>query len=256
VVIATPPAEVGAVLGAIFASASNLKSIILSSRGFDPLSHRLPIQTAWEASVSAGMPDLEILALSGPFLPSDLIEDKGGLWILAGPRRDGKVPEASLFRSQSFKVFLSDDPIGVQTAAALVDAYSLYGAFLKSKKDLKDPKEITDFAREVSSEAKKLAMALGARPSTFDSDNPSWSSEFLLSTLSWLKENPSNKSQSLKDFLASHNLSEEDKFPKLWPSREVLGYQSIRSAYLIGKNLALSLPHLERAHSLFFESRE
>jgi glycerol-3-phosphate dehydrogenase len=256
VVIATPPAEVGAILTSIFLSAKNLKSIILSSRGFDPLSHRLPIQTAWEASVGAGMPDLEILALSGPFLPNDLIQDKGGLWILAGPRKDGKVAEASLFRSQRFKVFISDDPIGVQIAAALADAYSLYGSYLKTKKDLKDPQEITDFAREVSSEAKRLAMALGARPSTFDADNPSWNSEFLLSALTWLKDNPSKQSPSLKDFLASHGLADEDKFPKLWPGREVLGYQSIRSAYLIGKNLALSLPHLEKAHAIFFESRE
>jgi glycerol-3-phosphate dehydrogenase len=252
VVVATPPASVSATLSAIFNSALALKSVILASRGFDPLSHRLPIQIAWEASVAAGRPELEIMALSGPFLPEELIGEKGGLWILAAPERVGKLHEASLFKNGSFKVFVSDDPVGVQTAAALADAYALYGAYLKSHRELKDPRDMAGFVREASGEAKRLAMALGARPRTFDSDNPAWNSEFLQAALSW-SASPSLKQAALGGREAAMNLglTDEKKPQVVWPDRAFQGYSSIRSAYLIGKNLSLSLPHLERAHEIF-----
>jgi glycerol-3-phosphate dehydrogenase len=254
VVIATPPGSVAQTLSSIFDNAKSLKTVILASRGFDPLSHRLPIQIAWEASVAAGRPELEIMALSGPFLPKDLIEETGGLWVLAGPAPPPgeRPPEASLFRNGRFKVIVSDDPVGVQMAAALVDAYALYGAYLKSHRELKEPRQMADFVREVSGEAKKLAMALGAHPNTFDSDNPAWNSEFLLAALSWTRE-PILKQAAIggRDYLAAQGLTDEGGASRLWPDRGVLGFHSIRSAYLIGKNLALSLPHLERAHELF-----
>jgi hypothetical protein len=252
VVVAAPPSAVGPMLADLFKSALVLKSVILASRGFDPLSHRLPIQTAWEASVAAGFPEVEIMALSGPFLPSDLVEETGGMWILACSPKEGRVPEASLFKTPRFQVFLSDDPIGVQTAAAMSDAYALYGAWLKSRKGLKDHREMAQYVREASGECKVLAMALGARPSTFDSDNPAWNSEFLLSALSW-SDHPVLRQAAMggRDYIAGSGLQDEAKARKLWPDRGVLAFHSIRSAYLIAKNLALSLPHLESAYEAF-----
>jgi glycerol-3-phosphate dehydrogenase len=252
VVVATPPSQVAATLGQVFGAAKALKCVILASRGFDPLSHRLPIQIAWEASVAAGATDVGILALSGPFLPRDLVDGEGGLWVLAGAPREGSLPEASLFRNGDFGVFVSDDPIGVQVAAALSDAYALYGAYLKCHKELRDAKEMATFVRELSGEAKRLALALGARPATFDSDNPAWNTEFLLSALSW-SEQPTLRQAAIsgREYLVSLGANDEAKAAGLWPDRALLGYNSIRSAYLIGKNLALSLPHLERAYGLF-----
>ncbi|MDR2422821.1 MAG: 1-acyl-sn-glycerol-3-phosphate acyltransferase, partial [Deltaproteobacteria bacterium] len=108
VIVAAPPEATAELFKAIFASSSELKSLILASRGFDRLSHRLTIQMAWEAAVAAGRPKTNILALSGPFSPDDLLLNRGGIWTLAGPAKSGRVSESSLFKHGPFKVHLSE----------------------------------------------------------------------------------------------------------------------------------------------------
>jgi glycerol-3-phosphate dehydrogenase len=252
VIIAAPPEEAGQLFRTIFSISGDLRSLILASRGFDPLSHRLTIQMAWEASVAAGKTNVIILALSGPFIPQDLLGDKGGTFILAGPLRQGKLPESSLFRLGKFKVYESDDPLGVQTAAALADAYALYGAYLKEHQELTNPEEITDFVREASTEARLLALALGAKPATFEAHSPAWLSEFLFGALSAARY-PTMKLLAHKggEAFREHQKTASPS-PILWPDRGLLGYQAIHSAHLIAKNLSLKMPKLEKANSIFW----
>ncbi|MDR1085060.1 MAG: 1-acyl-sn-glycerol-3-phosphate acyltransferase [Deltaproteobacteria bacterium] len=250
VIVATPPEETADLFKTIFAFSGDLKSLILASRGFDRLSHRLTVQMAWEAAVAAGRPKTNILVLSGPFYPDDLLQNLGGLWILAGPVKTGRMSESSLFKFGSFKVHLSDDPIGVQTAAALIDAYSLYGAFLHHKRELRNPLAMANFVREVSAEAKTLAMALGGQPATFESDSPAWISEFIAAALTGLtrptvKLIVSRGVPAFKEYMAEHPNN-------LWPDPGVGGYYSIHSAYLVAKHLSLHLPHLETANQTFW----
>jgi glycerol-3-phosphate dehydrogenase len=252
VIVATPPEAAGELFKTIFASSAQLRTLILASRGFDRLSHRLTIQMAWEAAVAGGRPKTNILALSGPFNPDDLVADQGGLFILAGPVKDGRASEASLFRFGGFKVHLSDDPIGVQTAAAMIDAYSLYGATLRARRELRSPQALGDFLREISFEAKTLAMALGGQPATFESDSPAWLPELVVSALTapvkpTVKLATSKGPQALRDYLEEKPLSE------IWPDSGAGGYYAIHSACLIAKNLSLTLPHLEAAHAMFWE---
>jgi hypothetical protein len=110
VVIASPPSQAGALLATVLGTAAELRSLILAVRGFDPLTHRLAVQMAWEAAAAAGRPDVNILALSGPFEAKDLINEKGGIWILAGPKRGDRHPESPLFRFRRFRVRESHDP--------------------------------------------------------------------------------------------------------------------------------------------------
>ncbi|MDR0621508.1 MAG: 1-acyl-sn-glycerol-3-phosphate acyltransferase [Deltaproteobacteria bacterium] len=252
VIVATPPEAAGDLLKTILSTSTVLRTLILASRGFDRHSHRLTIQMAWEAAVAAGKPKLNIMVLSGPFEPLDVLTDKGGLFILAGHQRNVRVPEASLFRHGAFKVQTMDDPVGVQTAAAMIGAYSLYGAYLRQRKELRAPNELSDFVRQVSFEAKTLAMALGGQPSTFEADSPAWISGLINASLT----NPSLRSvqvlntkgvEAFRDYLSERPLSE------LWPDRGAEGYQAIHSAYLIAKNLSLTLPHLEKANGIFWK---
>ncbi|MDR1577807.1 MAG: 1-acyl-sn-glycerol-3-phosphate acyltransferase [Deltaproteobacteria bacterium] len=250
VIVAAPPEETRELFKTIFASSGELKSLILASRGFDRLSHRLTIQMAWEAAVAAGRPQTNILVLSGPFGPEDLLKNRGGLWILAGPNtKNGRVAESSLFKFGPFAVHLSDDPIGVQTAAALIDAYSLYGACLHHKRELRTPLAMANFTREVSFEAKTLAMALGGHPSTFEADSPAWISEFIAAALTGLTR-PTVKLIASRGAQAFLDLQKDH--PSLWPDPGAGGYYSIHSAYLMAKNLSLRLPHLEKANQLFW----
>ncbi|MDR1038661.1 MAG: 1-acyl-sn-glycerol-3-phosphate acyltransferase [Deltaproteobacteria bacterium] len=252
VIIAAPPSRAGQLLSTVLGSAPELRSLILSVRGFDPLTHRLAVQMAWEAAAAAGRPDVNILALSGPFEPQDLITDKGGLWILAGPRRGDKHPESPLFRFGRFKVRESHDPLGVEIAASLADAYSLYGAYLKAHRELTRPEELATFVVEVSAEAKLLAMALGGQADTFDADSPAWLAEFVFGALS-ANRLATVKAAAQKGGEALKELVEEGATER-WPDRGLLGYQAIHSAHLIAKHISLKTPHLERADKIFWGS--
>ena len=254
VIVAAPPQQAYEIIQTILAEARELRSLIIASRGFDPQSHRLTMQIAWEAAVAAGRPKINILALSGPFSPVALMGEDGGLWTLAGQVRPGRASEALLFKWGKFKVNISPDPIGVQMAAALADAYALYGWFIQKKEKTKtDPFSAANFLREISFEAKNLALALGGQPQTFEADNPAWTSEFIIRAMSgpgpsqaWLN--------NLKGDNAPAELAEiRAELAGKWPDPWATGYFSIHSASLTAKHLGLSLPHLEEAHRLFWD---
>ena len=253
VMVAVPPREMEKMLKVILTEARELRSLIIASRGFDPRSHRLTMQIAWEAAVAAGLPKINILALSGPFSPLELVGEDGGAWTLAGQVRSGRASEALLFKMGKFKVNISPDPIGVQMAAALADAYALYGWFLsKQRKIRSQPFEAAAFTREVSAEAKNLTLALGGQPQTFEADNPAWVSELIIRFM-----NTQGPSQSWLNNLKADNAPGEvaavrTALTEQWPDPWATGYFSINSAYLTAKHLGLTLPHLEEANRMFW----
>ncbi|MDR2352329.1 MAG: 1-acyl-sn-glycerol-3-phosphate acyltransferase [Deltaproteobacteria bacterium] len=251
VIIAAPPIECAPLFQLIFNQAPDLRSLILATRGFDPLSHRLTIQIAWEAAVAAEKPNINILALSGPFLPLDLLTDKGGVWILAGPFRENKLPEASLFKQGNFLVETSDDPLGVQVAAAMADAYTLYGSYLKTHRELQTPEAMTAYVKSVSCETKLLAMAIGAKPTSFDAGSPAWLAEFIYGVLSVSRHNTIKLAASGGGEAIRLILNDPDSTQR-WPDRGIIGYYSIRSAHLLAKHLSLKMPLLEDAYTTFW----
>jgi hypothetical protein len=218
------------------------------------------MQIAWEAAVATGRGNLNILALSGPFTPKTLLggDEAGGLWTLAGTVQGGRSSEALLFKFGKYRVTVSPDPIGVQMAAALADAYALYAA-LRERRPRQETAEAgtapesAAFLREISAEAKSLALALGGQPQTFEADNPAWLAEYLIRaahrpapTSSWLatlKNDPSPGSGP-----AHRNLAAQ------WPDPWANGYFSIHSAHITAKHLSLNLPHLEEADRLLWQN--
>jgi len=253
VVVAVPPQRMDETLKVILTEARELRSLIIASRGFDPQSHRLTMQIAWEAAVAAGRPKINILALSGPFTPSSLFGDDGGVWTLAGEVRSGRASEALLFKYGKFRVNVSPDPIGVQMAAALADAYSLYGFYLnRQKKFQSQPLETAAFMREISAEAKNLALALGGQPQTFEADNPAWISEFIIRSLSGPGPSQSWLNALKSDKAPGELIPARSELAAQWPDPWADGYFSIHSAYLTAKHLGLNLPHLEEANRLFW----
>lgn len=255
VVVALPPWQVDDTLKIILAEAHELRSLIIASRGFDPQSHRLTMQIAWEAIVSAGRPKISILALSGPFSPAGLISEEGGVWTLAGDVRGGRGSEALLFKHGKFKVNISPDPIGVQMAAALADAYALYGHFLERQRKFRaNPLEASAFLREISGEAKSLALALGGQPGTFEADNPAWVSELIIRSLSGAGPSQSWLNALKAEARPGLGGPASQLVTKDWPDPWASGYFSIHSAYLTAKHLGLNLPHLEEANRMFWSN--
>jgi glycerol-3-phosphate dehydrogenase len=255
VVVAVPPWQVDETLKIILAEARELRSLIIASRGFDPQSHRLTMQIAWEAAVAAGRPKINILALSGPFSPTDLLGGEGGGWTLAGEVRNGRASEALLFKYGKFRVNISPDPIGVQMAATLADAYALYGLSAPRHKKMRSlPFEAAAFLREISAEAKSLALALGGQPQTFEADNPAWVSEFLIRVMSGPGPSQSWLNALKSDQAPGAIQPARSELAGQWPHPWATGYFSIHSAYITAKHLSLNLPHLEEANRLFWSS--
>ncbi|MDR1045285.1 MAG: 1-acyl-sn-glycerol-3-phosphate acyltransferase [Candidatus Adiutrix sp.] len=253
VVVAVPPQQMDETLKVILREARELRSLIIASRGFDPQSHRLTMQIAWEAAVAAGRPKTSILALSGPFSPLALTGDEGGLWTLAGEVRGGRASEALLFKFGRFRVTTSSDPIGLQMTAALADAYALYGLFSGRQKKLRgQPLEMAAFVREISAEAKNLTLALGGQPQTFEADNPAWVSEFIIRLMSGPGPSPNWLNALKADQPPGELVPARKELAEKWPDPWVTGYFSIHSAYLTAKHLGLTLPHLEEANRIFW----
>jgi glycerol-3-phosphate dehydrogenase len=256
VVVAVPPPRMEQTLALIMAEAREMRSLIIASRGFDPRSHRLTMQIAWEAAVAAGRNSLNILALSGPFTPLALWrgDEAGGLWTLAGATRGGRASEALLFKFGKYRVALSPDPIGVQMAAALADAYALYAA-LRDKRPRQDAAEsgaapeTAAFLREISAEAKSLALALGGQPQTFEADNPAWLAEYLIRSAHRPAPGSSWLAPLKNDQPPGHGAAHRE-LAALWPEPWANGYFSIHSASLTARHLSLNLPHLEEADRL------
>jgi glycerol-3-phosphate dehydrogenase len=254
VVVAVPPQRMEETLALIMTEARELRSLIIASRGFDPQSHRLTMQIAWETAVAAGRGSINILALSGPFTPETLFlgDDAGGLWTLAGEVRGGRASEALLFKFGKYRVTTSPDPIGVQMAAALADAYALYAALRRPAETGAAP-EAAAFLREISAEAKSLSLAMGGQPQTFEADNPAWLAEYLIRaahrpapTAAWLT--------ALKNETALGGGSARRELAAQWPEPWANGYFSINSAFITAKHLSLNLPHLEEANKLLWQN--
>jgi glycerol-3-phosphate dehydrogenase len=256
VVVAVPPRRMEETLALIMAEAKEMRSLIIASRGFDHRSHRLTMQIAWEAAVAAGRNSLNILALSGPFTPMALLQgdEVGGLWTLAGATRGGRASEALLFKFGKYRVTVSPDPLGVQMAAALADAYALYAA-LRDKRPRQETAEsgtapeTAAFLREISAEAKSLALALGGQPQTFEADNPAWLAEYLIRAAhrpvpgaAWLT--------ALKNDQPPGGGAAHRELAAQWPEPWANGYFSIHSACITARHLKLNLPHLEEADRL------
>ena len=135
----------------------------------------------------------------------------------------------------------------------MIDAYALYGAVLHHQKGLKETTDKISFIREVSHEAKTLAIALGGQPSTFEADHPAWLPGLLTAFLTGslrptVKLAATRGVEALRDHLAERPLS------SIWPDEGAEGYYSIHSAHLIAKHLSLGLPHLEAANKMFWEA--
>jgi hypothetical protein len=174
------------------------------------------------------------------------------MWTLAGPVKSGRGSEALLFKWGKFRVNTSPDPIGVQMAAALADAYALYGLHIHRGWKTRSPLEMAAFIREVSAEAKSLTLALGGQPQTFESDSPAWISEFIARSMGgaapsqyWLNALQSGRAPA--ELLAARK-----ELYETWPDPWGIAYFSIHSAYLTAKHLGLNLPHLEEANRIFW----
>lgn len=228
-------------------------NVIIATQGFDPATHRLPIQIAGDLLAESGRHDVNLLALSGPVTPEMMTKGLGGALVLAGPLGAAK-HLAEMFRLEPFRVFVCDDPIGVQLAAVMGQVYSVLGAYLRKAENMKGREEIGAFVAETSAETMALALALGGREETFMADNPAWVAEYVAAGLG----GPGTKF----GLRAGTSMRLAKRFAREWEatppedlkekSHRLIGYHGIRSACLTARARNLNLPRLEQAYGLFW----
>ena len=122
-------------------------NLIIVTRGFEQTSHRLPYQIAREVLRETHRPDVKLLVLSGPVTPAKLAENLGGSLVLAGEGRSLS-NLADLFNHDGFRVYTCQDPIGVQLAGTMIEAYSLLGAYLLRTKEIQGRSQVASFIVE------------------------------------------------------------------------------------------------------------
>jgi glycerol-3-phosphate dehydrogenase len=255
IIAAGPIADFAEQVRLLLAEVEQALKLIIATRGFDPVSNRLPIQIARDLILEAGRQDITLLALSGPVTPVKLAEGRGGSLVLAGPPPEAN-RLADLFHYSGFSVHVCNDPIGVQVAGAMAEIYSLLGSYLLRTKDLSGRGQIADFFRETSAEAMKLAEALGGSKETFLARNPAWTAEYVAAGLggpgayfgrqaaSHLKK-AKRSAQDLHDSTEHQNLD-----------YRLVGYFGIRSARHAAQRLGLELLRLEQAYEIFWKIQE
>ena len=229
-------------------------NLIISTRGFDQTSHRLPIQIARDVLGETRRTDVNLLVISGPVTPKKLVEERGGSLVLAGPPRVAN-NLADLFNWSNFTCHVCDDPIGVQVAGTMSEVYTLLGSYLLRTKEIQGRGQVASFFTETSQEVMKFAQALGGRRETFLPDNPAWSAEYLAAGMGGpgatfgrqAGRSLSRARHSARDFLKD---TSRDHREESW---QFIGYTGIRSAYLVAKTLNLEMPRLRQAYRIFWK---
>jgi glycerol-3-phosphate dehydrogenase len=229
-------------------------NLIISTRGFDQISHRLPIQIAMDVVNETRRTDVNLLVISGPVTPKKLVEERGGSLVLAGPPRAAR-QLSNLFNWSNFTCHVCDDPVGVQVAGTMCEVYTLLGSYLLRTKEIQGRGQVASFFTETSQEVMKFALALGGRRETFLPDNPAWSAEYLAAGMGGpgatfgrqAGRSLSRAKHSARDFLSDNG---RDHREDIW---QFIGYTGIRSAYLAAKSLNLEMPRLRQAYRIFWK---
>ena len=238
----------------VLAAAQQPLNLIIVTRGFEPARHQLPVQIASQVAAETGRTDVSIYVLSGPITPAKLAEGRGTALVLAGPRQ-GANKIGDLFRWTDYSVFICDDPVGVQVAGVMAEAYTLYGSYLVRTKQLQGKGQIAAFFRDSSAEAMLLSRALGGKDDTFRAENPAWSALYMALGMGGPSADFGRQAARSIDkakAMARDSLNSPTR-ETLEQGHFLLGYNGIRSAYQNAKRLNLETPILRQAYRTFWK---
>jgi glycerol-3-phosphate dehydrogenase len=85
---------------------------------------------------------------------------------------------ADLFDTSFVSVFISTDPIGVQTADILARIYALWINYAESAGIIENSTQVGYLMAQVADEASSLALHLGGSPKTFEAGSIPWTAAF------------------------------------------------------------------------------
>jgi glycerol-3-phosphate dehydrogenase len=238
---------------ALLLTANRPPTLILATRGFDPQTHKLPYFIVQDLARRHGLRFEAVLTLAGNIAPEEVLTGRSGVMILAGPKPQAE-PLADLFTRGDLETTVSDDPVGVALAAALVQAYVVWGTFLRRTGRIKDSRDLGRYVARVSAEAARLAKALQARPETFAAHSEVWTAAMIAAGLGGDSVRFGRDAGDLgrRGELTSERLAKLARRYAENLGRPLEGYTSIHSACIVAKQLGVDLPDLVEADQTFF----
>lgn len=161
IVVAVPSGAVRAVLAHAAPHLAPGADIVLASKGLEPETGLLPYQVAEEV-LGPGFP---LVALSGPNLAGEIVRGVPAAAVAACPDHAAAERVAALFNRPAFRVYSSEDRIGVEIGGAVKNVLAIAGG-VSDGLGFGDNAKAALLTRGLA-EMARFGVALGARRETF-----------------------------------------------------------------------------------------
>jgi len=182
-----------------------------------------------------------ICALSGPNLAHEIVQGKISSTVVAGQDPDKTAEAQSILMTSSFRVYTSDDILGVELAGALKNIIAL-GAGIGDGMDAGDNAKSSFITRGLA-EITRLGVAAGANPMTF-------------AGLAGLGDLIATCNSKLS---RNHYVGEQLALGRTWPEIEASmdnvaeGVNATKAAVGMAAKLNVEMPIAQTTHRVLFE---
>jgi len=177
VIIASKPSDFEENFKKILDVSEQPFKILIATRGFIQETDTIPYLAALDLVKKSTRTDVNLYTLTSPFDPEDLVEARPVKGVISGT--DGGIDQlADLFDTPFVSPFISQDPVGAQTADILSRIYAIWLNYAKSSGMIQDNKQTGYLMAQIADEACALAINLGGDFKTFEAGNIPWTATF------------------------------------------------------------------------------
>lgn len=191
----------------------------------------------------SALPDARIAALSGPSLAPEVARGVPTAVVAASDHADLAEQVQTAFHRPTFRVYRSNDPLGVELGGALKNVIAI-AAGVGDGLGFGDNSKAALITRG-QAEVRRLGVACGARPETFS--GLSGLGDLTVTCFSKLSRNRTlgerlGRGQTLQEATAStHSIAE--------------GVPTARSAWHLAQRLGVEVPIIREVHAMLYEGK-
>ncbi|MCP4718720.1 MAG: hypothetical protein GY860_04610, partial [Desulfobacteraceae bacterium] len=157
VIIASKPSDFEENFKKILDVSEQPFKILIATRGFIQGTNTIPYLAALDLVKKSTRTDVNLYTLTSPFDPEDLVETRPVKGVISGTD-DGIDQLADLFDTPFVSPFISQDPVGAQTADILSRIYAIWLNYAKSSGMIQDNKQTGYLMAQIADEACALAI--------------------------------------------------------------------------------------------------
>ncbi|MBP8626119.1 MAG: NAD(P)-dependent glycerol-3-phosphate dehydrogenase [Syntrophorhabdaceae bacterium] len=238
VIIATPSFAVRTIVEKISTLLKN-KRIVVLTKGIETDTLRFMSQVAASVIGSEGL----ISVLSGPSFAKEVAEGRFTSVTVASRDRGLSRYLQGLIHSDNFRVYTSDDVIGVELGGAMKNVMAI-GAGIIEGLDLGTNTKAA-FVTRALAEIKRLGRALGAKDTTFL--GLSGVGDLILTSYGSLSRNRAFGVELARGHRPGEIIGSQ--------SAVVEGYFTIKAAYLMSQRMNVAMPLTEELYRIVYEDK-